>query len=257
MPDNDPLESLDNFPEGLHVDSLPASEVRRRGDRMRRRNTALATVGGVVAAAVFIGTPVALMSGNDDDSVDPPTVPADVPEPTTPSAEWLTEIPAEFPLADGLTRPPAEVRPRSSTPTTFSLCDTSYPTARHRRHARHHLHRRERELRAAHLPAAGRTTPRPAVARRAARGRPGLPAAADGGRRGHHRVQPGRPRTSAPRTRSSFAQQVRRRRRADQPADTVRGHPGGNAVFVTPATARPAATRRSPSPPRTSPTGPP
>ena len=47
MPDNDPLESLDNFSEGLHVNSLPASEVRRRGDRMRRRNTALATVGGV------------------------------------------------------------------------------------------------------------------------------------------------------------------------------------------------------------------
>ena len=101
MPDNDPLESLDNFPEGLHVDSLPASEVRRRGDRMRRRNTALATVGGVVAAAVFIGTPVALMSGNDKDTVDP------APSPPTPTVTedgqpgWLTEIPAEFPLADG------------------------------------------------------------------------------------------------------------------------------------------------------------
>ena len=53
------------------MNPLPASEVRRRGDRMRRRNTALATVGGVVAAAVFIGTPVALMSGNDNGTVDP------------------------------------------------------------------------------------------------------------------------------------------------------------------------------------------
>ena len=103
MPDNDPLESLDNFPEGLHVDSLPASEVRRRGDRMRRRNTALATVGGVVAAAVFIGTPVALMSGNDKDTVDP------APSPPTPSVTedgqpgWLTEIPAEFPVTEGMT----------------------------------------------------------------------------------------------------------------------------------------------------------
>ena len=61
MPDNDDLSSFtDGFSEGMHVNPLPASEVRRRGDRMRRRNTTLATVGGVVAAAVFIGTPVAL-----------------------------------------------------------------------------------------------------------------------------------------------------------------------------------------------------
>ena len=102
MPDNDPLESLDNFPEGLHVDSLPASEVRRRGDRMRRRNTALATVGGVVAAAVFIGTPVALMSGTTTRT--PSTRRSRPPTPTvTEDAQpgWLTEIPAEFPLADG------------------------------------------------------------------------------------------------------------------------------------------------------------
>ena len=68
---------------------------------MRRRNTALATVGGVVAAAVFIGTPVALMSGNDKDTVDPaPPVPTpSVTEDGQPG--WLTEIPAEFPLADG------------------------------------------------------------------------------------------------------------------------------------------------------------
>ena len=68
---------------------------------MRRRNTALATVGGVVAAAVFIGTPVALMSSNDKDTVDPaPPVPTpSVTEDGQPG--WLTEIPTEFPLADG------------------------------------------------------------------------------------------------------------------------------------------------------------
>jgi hypothetical protein len=99
MPENDPFEPLDNFPEGLHVNALPASEVRRRGDRMRRRNTALATVGGVVAAAVFIGVPVALMSGDDKDTVDPaPPIPS-VTEDAQPG--WLTEIPEEFPLADG------------------------------------------------------------------------------------------------------------------------------------------------------------
>jgi hypothetical protein len=99
MPENDPFEPLDNFPEGLHVNAMPASEVRRRGDRMRRRNTALAAVGGVVAAAVFIGVPVALMSGDDKDTVDPaPPVPSRTEDP---QPGWLTEIPEEFPLADG------------------------------------------------------------------------------------------------------------------------------------------------------------
>jgi hypothetical protein len=131
MPDNDPLESLDHFTEGLHVNALSASEVRRRGDRMRRRNTALATVGGVVAAAVFIGTPVALMSGNDDDGVQPAP-----PAPTqTDSGDggWLTEIPAEFPIADdfpetnGLDGSATEVVDESVL-TTVQLCGAEWPT---------------------------------------------------------------------------------------------------------------------------------
>ena len=134
MPDNDPLESLDNFPEGLHVDSLPASEVRRRGDRMRRRNTALATVGGVVAAAVFIGTPVALLSGNDGgNDVDPAPAPTET-EDARP--QWLTEIPAEFPLADGFPKTngldgsPTEVVD-DPTPFTVLLCGAEWPTFGH------------------------------------------------------------------------------------------------------------------------------
>jgi ferredoxin len=134
MPDNDPLESLDNFSEGLHVNALPASEVRRRGDRMRRRNTALATVGGVVAAAVFIGTPVALMSGNDDDVVQPaPPAPSQTDSPS--DGEWLTQIPAEFPLADsfpetnGLDGSPTEVVDESVL-TPVQLCGVEWPTGR-------------------------------------------------------------------------------------------------------------------------------
>lgn len=132
MPDHDPLESLDNFPEGLHVNALPASEVRRRGDRMRRRNTALATVGGVVAAAVFIGTPVALMSGNDDDIVQPaPPAPTQTDGPT--DGKWLTEIPADFPLADGfpetngLDGSPTEVVTEGVNVEPLELCGTSWP----------------------------------------------------------------------------------------------------------------------------------
>jgi hypothetical protein len=133
MPDNNPLESLDHFSEGLHVNALPATEVRRRGDRMRRRNTALATVGGVVAAAVFIGTPVALLSGNNDEDGVQPAPPAPTQTDDPGSGQWLTEIPAEFPLADrfpetnGLDGSPTEVvdDPRV---TPIELCDISWPT---------------------------------------------------------------------------------------------------------------------------------
>lgn len=124
MPDIDPLESLDHFSEGLHVNALPASEVRRRGDRMRRRNTALATVGGVVAAAVFIGVPVALVSGSGgSDGIDP----APQPTPTVTEdarPEWLTEIPAEFPVTEGMTD---EGQPTEGDLDAIALCDTSYP----------------------------------------------------------------------------------------------------------------------------------
>jgi hypothetical protein len=129
MPDNDDLSSFtDGFSEGMHVNPLPASEVRRRGDRMRRRNTTLATIGGVVAAAVFIGTPVALMGGGDDDNVRPappgptPTVTDDAESPA-----WVTEIPDSFPLTADMT---ATGDPAEGDTDAYNLCVTSYPTSR-------------------------------------------------------------------------------------------------------------------------------
>lgn len=68
MPDlNDDLFA-DFKNEGDPVNPLPASEVRRRGDRMRRRNNTLAAVGGVAAAMVVITTPLAVVAnqGADD-----------------------------------------------------------------------------------------------------------------------------------------------------------------------------------------------
>ena len=89
MPDNVD-DSFDHFDEGLPVNPLPAAEVRRRGDRLRRRNTVLATVGGVAAAAVFIGVPVAVVAGGRRGAWQPhdpaPASPSPTPTPYPPSA---------------------------------------------------------------------------------------------------------------------------------------------------------------------------
>jgi hypothetical protein len=128
MPENDPFAPLDNFPEGLHVDSLPASEIRRRGDRMRRRNTALAAVGGVAAAAVFIGVPVALTAGDDRNrDVDPAPAPTQTEDPTPAPTTWITEIPEDFPVTEGMAD---QGEPTEGDLDAFPLCDTSYPTSR-------------------------------------------------------------------------------------------------------------------------------
>lgn len=128
MPDNDSRSPLDDFPEGLHVDALPASEIRRRGDRMRRRNTALAAVGGVAAAAVFLGVPVALTSGGDDRDVQPaPPAPTQTDDPTPGPTTWVTEIPEDFPVTEGMTD---QGEPTEGDLDAFPLCDTAYPTSR-------------------------------------------------------------------------------------------------------------------------------
>jgi hypothetical protein len=68
MPDlNDDLFSSFKS-EGNPVNPLPASEVRRRGDRMRRRNNVLASAGGVVAALVVIATPLAVVANQGSES---------------------------------------------------------------------------------------------------------------------------------------------------------------------------------------------
>lgn len=91
----DPIEDLQHFrSEGTTVNPLPASEVRRRGDRMRRRNTALATVGGVAAAIVAVGVPVGLVqAGSSGDGREI--------SPAPPSVTWLQEVPQGFPLDAG------------------------------------------------------------------------------------------------------------------------------------------------------------
>lgn len=97
----DPLDELENFTDpGLSMDPLPASEVRRRGTRRRHRNNALAAIGGVAAVAI-IATPLALAATNDRTDTTPPPAPA-------PSVTWVTEIPADLPLTDGMPRATAQ-----------------------------------------------------------------------------------------------------------------------------------------------------
>lgn len=116
MPENDPFES---FKTTMSTDTtglrpLPASEVRRRGDRLRRRNTALAVAGGTVAAMTAIGVPVALNQSGPDAESDPGLYATD--GPSTDAVAWRTDVPADFPMLSGMpeenvySETPVEVR---------------------------------------------------------------------------------------------------------------------------------------------------
>jgi len=98
---HDPLDELENFSTpGLTMNPLPASEVRRRGTRMRRRNHALAAIGGVAAVAI-IATPLAMAASSNRTDTTPPVTT----QSPSPSVTWVQEIPADFPLAEGLPTP--------------------------------------------------------------------------------------------------------------------------------------------------------
>jgi hypothetical protein len=88
----DPIEELENFTvPGPPMDPLPAAEVRRRGNRIRRRNTALAGAAAVAVLAAIV-TPVALLAGDgQDDSVQP-----------APATDWLQRVPEGFALSHEL-----------------------------------------------------------------------------------------------------------------------------------------------------------
>lgn len=119
MPDlNDDLFSSFKT-EGSPVNPLPASEVRRRGDRMRRRNNTLAAVGGVAAALVVIATPLAVVANQStDEPVDPPIAT----QPT--QAEWLQEIPADVDVSLGIqgTDTSQDPEPQDGPLATLAVC---------------------------------------------------------------------------------------------------------------------------------------
>jgi hypothetical protein len=61
---SDPIEELSNFDAGVPVNPMPAAEVRRRGERLRRRNAAL-VVGGAALAVALVAIPIAVFAGDD------------------------------------------------------------------------------------------------------------------------------------------------------------------------------------------------
>lgn len=88
----DPIEELENFTvPGPPMNPLPAAEVRRRGNRIRRRNNVLAGAAAVAVLAAVV-TPVALLAGDHQDRDVQPA----------PAVSWQQEVPDDFPLATGL-----------------------------------------------------------------------------------------------------------------------------------------------------------
>lgn len=98
---SDPIRDLQDFDsQGLAVNPLAPDEVRRRGDRMRRRRNAAGVVAGVAAVAL-IATPIALVTGGNGDDSSPQPAPPGPTVTETPSQPAVTTIPAEFPLTVG------------------------------------------------------------------------------------------------------------------------------------------------------------
>ena len=107
---SDPDERLSSFDPGPAMNPLPPADVRRRGDRLRRRNNVIAGVGAAVAVAVIV-TPLAILGSRGDDNASPDPAPAP-PSPSvttdgdTGRAVQVT-IPGGFPLGDGMALDPA------------------------------------------------------------------------------------------------------------------------------------------------------
>lgn len=128
----DPLDTLSRLADGQAGPMLPASEVRRRGDRLRRRRTGLRTLGGALAVAVVLGG-VALTTGMDGHTTPAPATQA--PRPTT--AATAMAIPAWFPLDQGYPDPGGDgsvTGPSSSPAAAFAPIEAcgqrAYPVVR-------------------------------------------------------------------------------------------------------------------------------
>ncbi|MBD8868631.1 hypothetical protein [Nocardioides donggukensis] len=95
----DELERLRGHTVGLHDTMPPAAEIRRLGDRRRRREQGL--VAGAAAAAVAVVAVTGALAGGalDRDAAPQPAAPSEPPPSRSPSVTDVpTDIPRDFPL---------------------------------------------------------------------------------------------------------------------------------------------------------------
>ena len=95
----EPFDTLTRLAEDGGAPGLPPAEVRRRGDRLRRRRTALQAVVATAAIAVVVGAGATLTGGSDRRGD-----PAPATQPTR-TGQAAPTIPAGIALAQGLPDP--------------------------------------------------------------------------------------------------------------------------------------------------------
>ncbi len=146
----DPFEALEHLDQMPGGPALPAAEVRRRGDRLRRRRATLRALGAACAVAVVVTGGVALGDGRPDASPAPPVTsrtgdptpdwtlgPSPSPDGPAPGGGQAIAVPDGFPLLTGVPTPDGDSRREpavtaAGTPRVLDPCHTNEQAAAER-----------------------------------------------------------------------------------------------------------------------------